>query len=257
MRSDLDGQLRRLYRAPVEDGRDEHRAAHERALVAAVARRRGGGGAAAPDERRPWSWLRLPRLALAGALGVAVVVGACVMPAEYPMSLGYGLELTLPAARLAELDPTAIGIHFQEQDGLERVEVRVQHRREQHVGAAAATSSEEILVQVFVFGDAVDPDALASELQQRFPVLADAQLREVPISGTVHGTLGGKLSHRFLDVVLDEHGVEEAERRVLAELVAQGVAPQNATVDITEERGPDGERRIEVRVEAEHAEHVP
>ena len=45
--------------------------------------------------------------------------------------------------------------------------------------------------------------------------------------------------------------MEEAEARILAELVADGIDPEHATVDISEERGPDGERRIEVRVEAE------
>ncbi|MCA9711838.1 MAG: hypothetical protein KDK70_38735, partial [Myxococcales bacterium] len=55
----------------------------------------------------------------------------------------------------------------------------------------------------------------------------------------------------FLDVTLDRHGVEEAERRILAELVADGIAPEDATIDIEQSVDAQGNRRIEVRVEAE------
>ncbi len=256
MRSDLEPRLRGLYRAPSE-GQAEHERAHERELVAAVARRRDGAAAAGSVERRGRRrWLGLPRFAVAGMFGVAVAVGACVMPAEYPMALGYGLEITLPAARWAELDPEAIAMSLDGEPGVERVELRVHKLQHEHVGAGGEPSITEgdMRMQLFVFGDAVDPDALEAELQASFPVLADAELRDVPLSGTVHGTFGGALSHRFLDVTIDQHGVEEAERQVLAVLVAEGIAAEDVTVDITEERGEGGARRIEVRVQAEHLE---
>lgn len=256
MRSDLDARLRGLHREPALPGQDEHRAAHEDALVAAVACRRGAGGSIDPGRRgRPWP--RLPRLALAGMLGAAVAVGACVMPAEYPVSLGYGFEITLPAARWTELDPEAIARHVEARTGAERIEVRMQHVQHERVHAGgAAVVDEDVRMQMFVLGDgAVDPDALLAELQASFPALEGLQLHDVPLEGTVHGTLGGKLSHELLDVVIDRHGVEEAERQVLAGLVAEGMAPGDVEVDITDQQGVDGERRIEVRVKAEHAEH--
>jgi hypothetical protein len=264
MRSDLEPRLRGLYRRAV-DGQAEHERAHEGELVAAVSRRpgeaatgrgrgrlRGGGGGGGGWLGR----LRVPRLALAGVLGVAVAVGACVMPAEYPVSLGYGLEITLPVERWTELDPEAIAMHVQEQTGVERIEVRVHRMHHEHAGEPSA-SAADMRVQLFVFGDAVDPDALLDDLKVSFPVLADAELHDVPLSGTVRGTFGGELSHRFLDVTIDQHGVEEAERQILAALVAEGIAAEDVTVDITEERGEGGERRIEVRIEAEHLEHAP
>ena len=264
MRSDLEPRLRELYSRPV-DGQAEHQAAHEDELVAAVARRKagaGGAGSRGHERRRAGGWLRrlrVPRLALAGGLGAAVAVGACVMPAEYPVALGYGLELTLPAERWAELDPEAIAMSLDDHPGVERVEVRVHKLQHEHAEAGGGPSVVEgdMRMQLFVFGDAVDPDAMFDELQASFPVLAGAELHEVPLSGTVHGTLGGQLSHRFLDVTIDQHGVEEAERQVLAALVAEGLAVEDVTVDITEERGEDGARRIEVRIEAEHLEAGP
>lgn len=250
MQSDLDARLRGLYRAP-SDGQAEHARAHEDALVAAVTSRRG-------PERPWWSWLRLPRVALAGVLGVAVAVGACVMPAEYPVSLGYGFELSLPAERWAAIDPEALARHLEGHEGVERVEVRMLAMHHEHAtDGGPSTLAEDMQVQVFVFGDALDAETLGDELQASFPALEGLELHDVPLDATVHGTLGGMLSHRFLHVVIDRHGVEEAERRVLAGLVAQGMAPEDVEVDITEREGEDGERRIEVRVKAEHAEALP
>lgn len=257
MRSDLEPRLRGLYRGPM-DGQAEHERAGEDALVAALARRRGGAGASGvPERERGWSWLRLPRLALAGVLGAAVAVGACVMPAEYPVALGYGFEITLPAARWAELDPEVLALHLDDQPGVERVEIRMHRMKEEHADASGVAVTDDMRMRLFVFGDAVDSDAILADLQASFPELADAELRDVPLSGTVHGTFGGKLSHDFLDVVIDQHGVEEAERQVLAALAAEGIAPENARVDITEEHGADGARRIEVRIEAERSEPAP
>lgn len=264
MRSDLDARLRGLYRVPGTPGQAEHQAAHEDELLAAVARRRDGaaagsasGGSIGLGRRWP-AWLRLPRFAIAGVLGVAVAVGACVMPAEYPVSLGYGFDVLLPAERGATLDPEALAEHLKGHEGVERVEVRMfQTHQERVVDDGPLAIEQDLRVQVFVFGDAMDAESLEAELQASFPELEGLQLREVPLEGTVHGTLGGKLSHHFLDVVIDRHGVEEAERQVLAGLIAEGVAPEDAEVDITEIEGEDGERRIEVRVKAEHPEHLP
>lgn len=266
MRSDLEPRLRGLHRQPL-DGQAEHQRAHEDELVAAFARRhgtvaaldrrdRGGSGGGGGGGRL--GWLRLPRFALAGVLGVAVAVGACVMPAEYPVSLGYGFDLSLPAERWAAVEPEALAEHIKSLPGVERVEIRLfQTKQERVVDDGPRTVAEEWRLQLFVFGDAMDEEALRTDLQARFPALAGLQLRDMPLQGTVHGTLGGKLSHHFLDVVIDEHGVEEAERRVLAGLVAEGVAPEDAKVDITEHEGEDGQRRIEVRVEAHHADLQP
>ncbi len=255
MRSDLEPRLRGLYRTPA-DGQAAHARAHEDELVAAALRRGGGVGAGSGGRTRGWtSWLRLPRLALAGVLGVALAVGACVMPAEYPVSLGYELEVTLPVERWAELDHETLSRHLDAWPGVEHVEIRMQHVHERtEARGRAAVDTDEARMQLFVFGDALDPDALLADLQARFPVLEGAELRDVPLSGTVHGTFGGALSHRYLDVVIDRHGVEEAERQLLAALAAEGISTESTRVDIIEERGANGEHRIEVRVQAEHHE---
>jgi hypothetical protein len=146
----------------------------------------------------------------------------------------------------------AIAIHLEQRLDVERIELRVQRTHEEHVGAGGPQAiDDDVRILLFVFGDAVDSDALGADLRASFPVLADVELHDVPLSGTVHGTFGGALSHRLLDVTIDTHGVEAAERQVLAMLVAEGIAPEHMKVDITDEHGADGLRRIEVRVEAE------
>lgn len=240
MPSELEDRLRTLHR-PAAPGQDEHRRAHEDALMAAHARRYG-----APPARR---W---PRLALGGVLGVAVAVGACALPAEYPVSLGYELRIRVDASRWSPRDQERITHVARDLSGAERVELRVEQHIEQRVEPVGSASTvESVQVQLLVFGDAIDPEAMWSQLQEDCPALVDAEVHDVPLSGTVHGTLGGKLSHDWLDVVLDQHGVEEAERRILAELAAEGIDPQSATVDIEQSTDAQGHRRIEVRVEAE------
>jgi len=203
---------------------------------------------ARPTPRR-WRW---PRLVLAGGLGLGLAVAACAMPAEYPMSLGRGLRITLDTERWAELDVDALAERIDEVSGAERVELQVSHSIEQRVDDEGREQIEEqVHLQMFVLGEGLDTESLWQQIEGDFPELAGAETHDVPLSGTVHGTLGGALSHRLLDVTIDQHGVEEAERRIMAELVAQGIAPEHASVDIDDSTDAQGRRRIEVRVEAE------
>lgn len=246
MRSDLGKRLRALYRRPAA-GHDVHRRAHEPAVMVAFHERFDQ----APAGRRPArSWLS--RLLLGGGVGVAVAVGACALPTEYPMSLGYGLEIRLESSTWSEADERALEQRVHALSGVERVELRVSERVEQLVDDDGRSSiSHQVQILLFVFGDAPDSEWVWSTLQHDVPALADARMHDVPLQGTVEGTLGGRLSHRLFDLTLDQHGVEQAEQRILAELVAEGLAPQDATIDIEQSTDAEGHRRIEVRVQAE------
>ncbi len=251
MRSDLEPRLRGLYREPLA-GQQAHLAAGEDELLAALAPAARERAAAAGSGGRGSGWPRLPRFALGALLGVAVAVGACVMPVEYPVSLGHGLEITIAADRFDQLDPEAIAAHLSESLDPERLEIRVERvRRELAAEDGTVRTSDDVRLELFVLGEDIDPALVLDDLRREFPLLAEAELADVPLSGTVHGTFGGALSHRFLDLTIDRHGVEEAERRLLDELVAQGLPREHTKVDITDEQGPDGRRRVEVRVEAE------
>ncbi|MEM9460531.1 MAG: hypothetical protein AAGF11_40560 [Myxococcota bacterium] len=200
----------------------------------------------------PW----LSRLLLGGGVGVAAAVGACALPTDYPMSLGYGLEVRLEAATWSEADERALEQRVHALSGVERVELHVSERVEQRIDDDGRSSTaHQIQILLFVFGNAPDSEWVWSTLQHDVPALVDAQVYDVPLEGTVEGTLGGRLSHRFFDLTLDQQGVEQAERRLraelVAELVAEGLAPQDATIDIEQSTDAAGRRRIEVRVQAE------
>lgn len=247
MPSDLLRRLRGLY-PPARRGQAEHCRAHEDELLAkfvAATSRESGSGAG----RGGWRW---PRLALAGGLSLAVAVGACALPAEYPVSLGRGLEITVDAERWEELDAERVAQYLSEELGAERVEIHVTRERKETVGPSGhAQVSEAVRLQLFAFGGNLDPELTFDELQDEFPALLDAELHQVPLAGTVHGTLGGKLSRHLLDLTIDTHGVEEAEQQIRRQLMAQGIAAEDAIVDISTEEGPGGHREIRVRVEAE------
>lgn len=212
--------------------------------------RRYGGGAASPRVRR------LPRIALASVLGVAVAVGACALPSEYPVDLGQGVEIVLDAGRWDEVDVERLAEHLGQELMAERIEVQLSRSREEGVGPDGAPFvREQMRMQLFAFGGDPVTDDRWDDLVADFPALADARVSHVPLSGTVHGTVGGRLSERWLDLTLDRHGVEAAEQQILEQLRAEGIAPEDAIVDITTTE-VDGHRRIEVRVEAEHdSEH--
>ena len=242
MRSDLIARLRSWYRRPAA-GQAEHQRAHEDELMAAFGRASGGQ---APVERKRW----FPRLAIAGGLTLATV-GACALPAEYPMSLGHGLEISVDAEHMDEVEPEQIALYLRDELAAERVEIHMSRSIEERTGPDGEVDvHEEVRLQLFAFGGETDAEEGWQELQDEFPALADAEIHEVPLEGTVYGTLGGKLSRNLLDLTIDRDGVEAAERQILAELLAQGFDPSQARVDIKRVQGDFGNEEIEVRVEA-------
>lgn len=198
-------------------------------------------------QRKRW----LPRIAIAGGLTLATAVGACALPAEYPMSLGHGLEISVDAEHMDDVDPEAIARYLRDEFAAERVEIHMSRAIEERTGPDGEVDvHEEVRLQLFAFGGEANVEEGWQELQDEFPALAEAEIQEVPLSGTVHGTLGGKLSRNLLDLTLDRDGVEAAERQILAELLAQGFDPAHARIDIKHVQGDFGDEEIEVRVEA-------
>jgi hypothetical protein len=104
-------------------------------------------------------------------------------------------------------------------------------------------------VEIEAVGEDLDADVLWDDIVAEFPALADARREDEALHGLVHGTLGGRLSHRWLDVTIDRDGVEEAKRQLILQLAAEGVTGTPEVEIIDEE--VDGMRRREVRVRLE------
>jgi hypothetical protein len=207
------------------------------------------GGAARPRWRRRW---------LIGACGVAALAGACALPMDYEVDVGNRIAILVPAERLATVDVEAVARHVHESFDPERLEVQVGIERTREVGPDGEAVERSIArIELFALGDDIDVDAIWDDLVEHYPALEGGRVEDEALAATVHGTLGGRLSRGFLDDVIDEHGVEEARRRVLDDLRSQGIDADDAEVEITDDVDESGHRRrqVKVRVEAERHDH--
>lgn len=178
-----------------------------------------------------------------GGLAGAALVGACALPAEYELSIGHRVALVMTGE--SPVPPHELARHIESSFEVDEIRIAVRKtRRTTDAGEEAAT-----MVALDVVGPDVDADALETSLVAAFPTLAEADFEVDALEGTVRGTIGGMLSHRMIDVVIDTEGVEAARERILADLEARGL-DGDATVEIEDEETPDGHRR-RVRIEVE------
>jgi hypothetical protein len=190
-----------------------------------------------------------PRWLLAVGLATAAAVGACVVPIDYEAEMGQRLAFTMSSEQMTELDMQAIARFIEEEHDPE--EIRIMGHAEMHQSADDGNEhvEQEVRVEIEAVGEHLEADALWDDLVHEFPVLADARREDEALHGIVHGTLGGRLSHRWLDVTIDRDGVEAAKRQLIEELAAQGVTGTPEIEIIDEDLG--GMRRREVRVRIE------
>lgn len=198
-----------------------------------------------PEQPSPWR-----RRVLIGGLTGLAFAGACAVPTKYSMDFGQRLAFSVDDA---DFDPRALHLHIRERfDGIEELRISASKSiTERGVGPAQL----QFDVVLDVVGD-VDGDAIEASLLEHFDTLAPADIDVDALDGTVHGTLGGMLSHRTLGWELDRGGVEEARARILAELDAQGLPPPTHVEVQIEERDGPGRREREVRIEVE-ADRMP
>jgi len=228
----IEGLLRRLFRsapAPQPQARDALEADLMRSFPTRV-----------PPRRR---WL------IGIGLGAAALVGACVAPAEYELSLGHRLTLTMDAPP-ESFDPEAIAQHIENNFEVEEMRVMVAMTKKDEDDAPHLRMTMDMVGKA-------DVAAVEASVVDTFPVLADADMDVEVIDGTVSGTFGGFLSERALGLRLDHASVEETRARILEDLAARGIEGK-ATVEIEDEQTADGHRReVRVRVEAEDETVLP
>ena len=232
MPSDLQDDVRRVLARPVPPVDEARRDAELDALMREHGR------------RYPRAPGRISRWLLGLGLGAAVVVGACVVPVDYEAEMGQRLAFVLDASEMNEIDVEAMARFIEENHHPE--EMRIAAHAEKTVTDDGETM-HDMRIELTAVGEDLDADALWDDLLAEFPMLADARREDVPLQGTIHGTLGGRLSHDWLDVTLDRHGAEEAKRQIIEQLAAQGVQG-TPEVEIIDEDLGEGHRRREIRV---------
>jgi hypothetical protein len=173
---------------------------------------------------------------------------ACVLPTDYATQLGHRLAIVVDVEHADELDPEQI-VHFvTDRYHPDELRMGVRHERTRESDDDGHVSERASMrIEIDAVGEHLDTDAMWHDLVEAFPELEGARLEDEELRGLVHGTLGGRMSQAWLDVVIDRGGVEQAKQQVIDQLRAQGVQgdPQ---VDIIDQVDEDGSRRREVRV---------
>lgn len=219
--------------APFRKPRPEHKAALEEKLLAKF-------NEIHPKEED----YRMKRFGLRKALLVAAAVmtlgvAACAAPADIEVDVGRRVSIELPEGVEPPLDHQAIEAMIQGNGSTTEARVRM------------AMQNGKSTFEIEVWGNGLSKTDVADEIRAKFPALAKAAIHEEVLEGRVHGTLGQKIGHHWLNLdVIDKSDVEAAKQQVMQQLAAQGVTGK-VDVDVQDE---GGKRKVKVRVEREDCE---
>lgn len=197
-------------------------------------------------------WVLATRLAVATAAFVALGVVACSLPTEVDVDLGLRVQLSFtdvddPSAQLERL---GVALEGMSRAGIERGpaaagphEVRVEvHARVVEIEDEAGAVTRRSEATVHLWAENLDEATVIDTIEAAAPAATVVDIEGV--AGPVETTMGDRFAHELFDADLDEMDVEQARRRILADLEARGLA-DGAEVKVSD---ADGHRRVEVRV---------
>lgn len=217
--------LRRIYGGAAPTPPPE---ALEQALLAEHAR-------LYPPRVRGWAFAH--RWALACVATTVAAVAACQVPVDYEREFGASVGCELPRETWPEVQLESVAQELAQELGAERLAIRA------HDDDGPTRS-----FRVDLWGaEDVDDAALLAALHVHAPAIPAGACATTPLAGTVHGTLGGRLGYRLLDLDLDRRDVEEARREILAKLAEQGL---HGSADVEIRDAGDGKREVKIRIEA-------
>ena len=197
--------------------------------------------------QRPSPWRR--RTLIGGLAGLAFA-GACAMPTDYSMDFGHRIAFSVSDDGF---DPRALSDHIRGRfDGVDELRISASKSITEHDDGQPTQMQFDVVLDVV---GSADVGAIENSLLEHFDALTPTDIDVDAIDETVHGTLGGMLSHRTLGWVVDDDSADEARARILAEFAAQGLPPPRS-VDVQIEERDDGhgqqEREVRIKVDADH-----
>ncbi|HFE46463.1 MAG TPA: hypothetical protein ENJ18_13375 [Nannocystis exedens] len=228
-------QLRRIFRLRTPEVNEPPKELED-ALVRRLHQRQDCAESVSkiPPSRRIWSFVGDHRWAIAG---LALTVGACQMPVDYQRSFGASVDCQMPAKNFDEGSLQAMSEELRDAVGAESISLRV------------SVTNDEAQVRIDVWGDLEDENDALEQVRDLSPNLSDATCTALPLAGTVHGTLGGRLGYNLLSLdVLDRRGAEATRQAILEELAAQGFRG-TAKVEVEDS---NGQRKIKISLEEEY-----
>lgn len=197
-----------------------------------LARFDGAHGASTPQGRRGWV-----RFASAAAAALCVV-GACAVPATYQMSMGLSMELETPSIDEQEIHEVSEFIRLH--GDVNSIDISLERSR--------TDEGESSRLVLNVWGEHLDADELAVDLQAEYPFLAQAEIATEPLEAAIDTNWGGLALRRIVPGELSSDK-ERAKQQILTRLESEGV---QGDVSVQVSDGPDGRS---IRVEVRHEEH--
>lgn len=182
-----------------------------------------------------------------GAFVGLSLAAACTTPTDYSMEFGHRIAFEVTTE---DFDPNSLSKHIRERfEGVDEIRIAAALSKKDDGHGTVLT---QFNIAIDVVGD-VNVDAIEVSLLEQFDALEVSDVDVESIGGTVHGTLGGMLSHRAVGWVVDGDDADDARERVLAELASRGIDdPRSVDIDIEEHNGPFGRKReVRVRVKAD------
>ena len=218
----------------VRKPRPEHKAALEEKLLAEFQKLHP------KEEKYTMKRFGMRKALLVAAALMMVGVAACAAPADIEVDVGRRISIELAAGAEPPADPEAIVNVIRGNGSTAQVDFRMMMQNGKRT------------FDIEVWGNGLSKAPFADEIRAAVPELAKAEIREEVLEANVHGTLGEKLGHDWLNLdVIDENDVEAAKEQVMKQLAARGVTGK---VDVDVQNEGDGKRKVKVRVEREDCE---
>src|SRR5207237_779715 len=147
---------------------------------------------------------------------------------------GRSVDITLPEG--SDVDPSSFGDMLAEatDGGSKAVGIRVEKN-----------DDGPTILHLDLWCDHMPPN-LADAIRAAHPSLAQADIRETPLSGEVPASVAGLIGYALFDVQPDAQSVETVRAQVRAQLAGQGIDPANVQVDSV--AGPDGKAGLKITV---------
>lgn len=153
--------------------------------------------------------------AIAVALGLGIV--ACSTPTTTELELGQQLSFTVP------VDPADRDATESLFENVRAMEAMLSQRPGLEVATVTLSADDAATtLDLVVFGDDLDPDALVRELTTAYPVLGTGTIETEPLHTEIREPLYAKLSRQVLHLEVGGGSEEEIAARILEQLRAQG-----------------------------------
>ncbi|PRQ10258.1 hypothetical protein [Enhygromyxa salina] len=178
------------------------------------------------------------RLAVALAVMLVAIVGACVLPTSYEVPLGTSVEIRMLGGELSSAQ--SIAKYVQARSNASEVDVLMRE-------IAVDGSGSQFVMMIRLWDHELALGEIEHELREQFPELEHAKIIETPLEGEIETIWARRLANRAFSLSLREVDVEQARAQLLLELQARGFEEDEIVVKVRDRAS--GEREVEVQIE--------